>query len=232
MQVYKEHMLRKYKTNPTTLHVDATGSVVRHVRGKTVYCYAVVAEAESGTYPLGLMLSNSNSTSTITYFLTRLCEAFKTVHSLQMSQPVVVCDFSWALLHSALAAFNKTGIREYLGEAWRRLTSQNDVMQGSQPTQVLMCTAHVAHNFARILKEHVREKVVRAAYMWLLTRLMGCEQLTDIAEHFTKICTLALAHQGIDYVEESLESAELPETEATHPLPAGKTSLRTATPFG
>ena len=85
VHIYKEQMLNKYKANPTTIHIDAIGSVVRKVRGKTVFCYAIVAEDETMGYPVGMMLSNAHSTATITYFLTRLSEAFKSLHHLDLS---------------------------------------------------------------------------------------------------------------------------------------------------
>ena len=45
--IYKQHMLQKLKSKLTTIHIDATCSVVRKVGGNGTlsrYCQAVVAE--------------------------------------------------------------------------------------------------------------------------------------------------------------------------------------------
>ena len=55
VHVYKEHMLKKYRKKQTTLHLDATGSVVRNIGGKPVYCYALIAEDPVKSYPLAVI---------------------------------------------------------------------------------------------------------------------------------------------------------------------------------
>ena len=81
----------------------------------------------------------------------------------------------------------------------------------------------------------MREKVVRATYMWLLTHLMECRELADLSEQFKKVCILALSHEAVEMSEDIPHAAE-PEclgTEFTaYPIPTGKTTLRTGTPFG
>ena len=126
VHIYVEAMLRKYKKQPTALHIDATGSIVRNVNGRKVFCYAVVAAGttEHSSYPLAIMLSKSHTTATITYFLMRLFEAFKQVFNAPVFPPAVVTDFSWPLLHATLACYAQTNVRAYLQKRWSDLNSE------------------------------------------------------------------------------------------------------------
>ena len=70
--------------------------------------------------------------------------------------------------------------------------------------QLLLCTAHVSHNFARLLREHIKDKPIRTSYMWLLTRLMNCDNMDDISEQFRNLCRLALSHEPVEDIEAEL----------------------------
>ena len=108
--------------------LSGSGAAVAAGRAKQLYegsverqfffCYAVIAEDKEKSFPMSEMVSNAHSTATITYFLNRLSEAFKNITHARLMPPVVVTDFSWALIHASLAAFSQTSLNKYLKEAW------------------------------------------------------------------------------------------------------------------
>ena len=244
VHIYKEHMMKKYKECPTTLHLDSTGSVVRKVNDKTVYFYALIAENEDGnSYPLGVMLANGHTTGTITYFLTRICEAFKTLFHTPLTPPLIVTDFSWALIHASLTSFAQSNIRDHLDRIWTEVITPEDVNPVSS-TQFAMCTAHVAKNWSSLLKQHIRDKHVRKAYMWLLTKLAHCQNMTEVSKVFTDICRLAVSREPVEDIEMRVPSTseededEVNEEEAKEgedqesSVRSCKGPLRDSTPFG
>ena len=79
--IYNEATLKKYHKKPGKLHVDATGSAVRKVSKKTVYCNAVIAEDEQSgrTYPVCVALCNSHTSEDITTLLVNVRRGFRLV---------------------------------------------------------------------------------------------------------------------------------------------------------
>ena len=79
VHMYREHFLRKFSASPSTLHIDATGSITKQVGAKRPYMYAVIAECEGGSYPLAHLLAESHTVPTIAHFLAQLSRDCKLV---------------------------------------------------------------------------------------------------------------------------------------------------------
>ena len=147
-------LLNLNKRKSGVLHIDATGSVVRKVHDRDVYCYAIVVADDEGSYPLAVMLSESHTTNTINYFLGNVNEKCKILTGQELLPPAVVTDFSWALLKAGLLAFNNIDLKTYLEKAW------DSAVGGANFTFIpfAMCRAHVAKGFSVILKKTLKTK--------------------------------------------------------------------------
>ena len=231
VHIFTEELLRHFNTNTSPLHIDATGSVVRKINGKDVYCYAVVASDDEGSYPLGLMLSNSQTTVSITHFLQHLNDSYKTIIRKDMRPTAVVTDFSWALIKAGLLAFNKMGITQYLETYWRAIIKAED------PDMITftMCRAHISKGLSCMLKSHIADKKVRHSYMWLFSKMAEAETLETMEEVFQEICTLAYSPSVDNKKMEELLSEDHEEDEEVDKEDVSvkkKKKLRDSTPFG
>ena len=230
VHIMKEELLRFYHRNPSNLHLDATGSVVRRVNQKDVYCYALVAADQEGSFPLAVMISNSHTTVTISHFLQHVNAVYKRLTKKTLMPPAFITDFSWAMLNAGMLALNQTSLKDYLSECWRQVDENGAIDR----IPFFLCRAHIAKGFSNILKTHVHDKRVRQGYMWLLTKLAECDDLQTMKERFKEICQIAhnrtappesvSTHDG----EEEDDGDRIPQPAA----PSKRKTLRDTTPFG
>ena len=98
-------LLRKLQSNDLTLHLDATGSIVRKIEKfhKRILYYALVVrhpEAQISPLPLAEMLTSELTNVEITHFLSKWSYNLKKVLNKQTTISHVEVDFSWPMLHS------------------------------------------------------------------------------------------------------------------------------------
>ena len=231
VHIFTEELLRYFSKNTSAIHMDATGSVVNKVNGKDVYCYAIVASDDEGSYPLGLMLSNSQTTVSITHFIQHLNDSYKTITRKDMRPTAVVTDISWAMIKAGLLALNKMDISQYLESCWQA------TVKAESPSMITfsMCRAHIAKGWSCMLKSHIADKKVRQAYMWLFSKMAESDSLDAMEEMFKEICILAYSLSVDANKMEKLmrqydqEEEELDEREV---IIKRKKTLRDSTPFG
>ena len=230
VHIMKEELLRFYHRNPSSLHLDATGSVVRRVNQKDVYCYALVAADQEGSFPLAVMISNCHTTVTISHFLQHVNAVYKRLTKKTLMPPAFITDFSWAMLNAGMLALNQTSLKDYLSECWRQVDENGAIDR----MPFFLCRAHIAKGFSNILKTHVHDKRVRQGYMWLLTKLAECDDLQTMKERFKEICQIAHNHTAPPESvsthddEEEDDGDRIPQPAA----PSKRKTLRDATPFG
>ena len=189
VHMYREHFLKKYHSSPSTLHMDATGSVTKQV-GKRPYMYAVIAESENGSYPLA-HLAESHTVPTIMHLLTQLRRDFKLVTKIPLSPPRIVTDFSWAMLHAASEGLVKTSLHAYLKACWETTTADF-----SPPdTLISLCGAHISHRLSHDIKGKGVKKDAAGGFMWLFARMQKASSLATLDQHFGTFCVLALSKQ-------------------------------------
>ena len=98
VHMYREHFLKKYHKNRTTIHIDATGSLSKQMGSKRPYLYVIVADGGAVTgdvsYPLSHMLSESHTVPTVSNWLSRLSHHYQVVNNVPFIPPRVVIDHS------------------------------------------------------------------------------------------------------------------------------------------
>ena len=112
-------LLRKLQSNDLTLHLDATGSIVRKIEKfhKRILYYALVVrhpEAQISPLPLAEMLTSEHTNVEITHFLSKWSYNLKKDLNKQTTISHVEVDFSWPMLHSVCNCFNTQSLDLYL----------------------------------------------------------------------------------------------------------------------
>ncbi|XP_050548027.1 uncharacterized protein LOC126909632 isoform X2 [Daktulosphaira vitifoliae] len=140
-----------------TLHIDATGSLVRppNEKKETIYYYAAIVQIDKieNICPVTEMISSTHDRLTIESWLTSFKE--KIINEVGLSWPPfknVVTDFSWAFMHGISKAWNnKNNIFEYLDLCHQVLTKKN-VKFPDNDVVVSTCSNHYIKNVIKHAK--------------------------------------------------------------------------------
>ena len=232
VHMYREHFFTKFAAQPSTIHIDATGGVTKKMGNKRPLLYAVLAkEGDKTSYPMGLMLSESHSSPTISHFLGMMARDFKIATGLQFKPKRIVSDFSWAVIHAASEGILKCDLLTYLDRCWRH---QRGDCQAPE-TVLSLCCAHVSQQLSRELKKKSLSTDARHAYMWLFAKAQQATSLEELSRLFCTICKLALSPKEVTSLDLSFpvpkRHAEEDDNAELQPVKE-KFTYRTNTKFG
>ena len=193
VHMYNEHFLRKYGEKPTTLHLDATGSVTKTVGTTHPYFYSLVAEDVDGAYPVGHMLAEMHTVPAITFFLQQIAHDLKiaTYGTRKMTPPRVVTDYSWAMLHGISLTFAGMSLPAYIDCAWAAAIGEVPM-----PSIVMsLCSCHLAHDASRAPVTHIGKQKTRERQMllWLFGQMQQAKTVGELDNAFSNICRLLLS---------------------------------------
>jgi hypothetical protein len=184
------------------LYLDATGTVCQEIPGqpKRVLYYALVCKAAGATdapLPVAECLTNEHGTTNLTHFLACFVRDWKKCRS---DMPVKVeTDFSWALIHASLTAFNATNMVDYSNKAMLAMKSGQHI----QGTILHLCSAHMMHLFMEKIQRHIKERDVQP----LIAKAMGClitsQNLSEADRLFWCIAVLLGTRQNNQAVEDA-----------------------------
>ena len=200
--------------------------------GKRPFLYAVVADSPGGSYPVAYMLSEDHTVPTITHFLAHLSRSCKMVTGEPIAPPRVVCDNSWALMHSIAQGLCSTFPRDHLQACWDAVTDQKAPPQ----TFVSLCGSHISHQFSTILAEKGAAKKCRSSYQWLFAKMQMSTDLEQLSSIFRLVCQLALSTTQPELDQDAMHAqpteCAVPECESPDDGQEEGTTMRLGTPFG
>ena len=116
-------LLKHLDLNQVSIHLDATGSVVRKIdkHQKAFLYYALTIRhpnAKTSHIPLAEMLSSDHTNIEISHFLNKWLYAVKSVINKKFAPNHVEIYFSWAMIHSICQSFNHENLEGYLNICW------------------------------------------------------------------------------------------------------------------
>lgn len=183
-----------------TLHVDATGGVFKQpVGSKLSLLYLVIAKREDGiTWPLAEMINDRGTVTEIAHFLSCIKDNVKVAGRIA---DIVCTDFSYALIHATVNAFNFESIDDYIERCYNLFTG-NRVTYPSSKVYVFICTAHLVNAFKRNLRKKVvtNQRRVLDLAQYALARLQEAGMLEEISE-LTKVIVRTFGAQNISTEE-------------------------------
>ena len=148
------------KCNPIW-HLDSTGNVLQSINGqKSSYLYSIVSHdpINKKNIPIFEWISTSHTQTTISSYLFLIkeqCLLYKKLAGKKVLfpfAPIIVTDFSFALINSILKIFNNCSMEEYLQKTF------DIIIKKSTPpsffkTMIYLCSTHFLHNFIKKTKK-------------------------------------------------------------------------------
>jgi hypothetical protein len=133
-----------------------------------VLYYILVTKPDSDDAPLPVAecLTNDHTTLNLCHFLKTFLRDYRRAGESDVLEKVEM-DFSWALIHASMEAFNiRTDISSYMEKAMAAISGQKKF----DSTVIHLCSAHVMHLFMKKIVKGFRDKEIQA----LLAKAMRC----------------------------------------------------------
>jgi hypothetical protein len=127
--------------------IDATGGILKRIVGqKKVLLYSIVMDDKSNKFvcPLADFFSPGHDMKTISSYFQIIrdsLEKFISKRSFQCA-PLIVTDFSWALINAVLRTFNKTSFEAYINWCSNILIEHKIFKIHFLPTIIFLCYSH------------------------------------------------------------------------------------------
>lgn len=146
------------KFNPVWF-LDATGSIHCHVLGqKKPLLYSIVAHDTTANLivPLAEFVTTSHNAESISTYLTHTKKTYEKYVGDKAFQlaPIVVTDFSWALINGVLEAFNNCDIGQYLEWCHKVVfcKKKDESLLRYMRVRLMLCSTHYLYSLSRKLK--------------------------------------------------------------------------------
>lgn len=199
--VYKEYCrLFKYYI---TVCIDSTGSlalplqIAENIKSPHIFLYEIVINFLGVTLSVGQLLSASQTTNKILFFLNEW------LTSVDIKPKEVVCDYSRALLGAISRSFNHLSIKEYIQDCFYVLQKQNDKIMND----ISFIRIDVAHLVAIFCKQKYfasRTQAVKDFLIRCVALMISCDEL----EKFREILLLTLRISVHQYGGQMLNSTD------------------------
>ena len=201
LNILAEHLK---KPSPVTLYLDATGSVVQKIpdQNKKVLYYALVLPGmgkDSPPLPVTELVSNSHSVPAISHWLMEFKRKLSNQTKKQIAQ--VETDHSWAMINSALIAFNKENVSVYLDRAYEIGMGQNKEIPTF--TVLHLCSAHILKAVLQTLVKQTTEKGIKEYALYTFAYLLNCTSMKMAVEVFYHMCVLFDSEEDTEVVNQS-----------------------------
>ncbi len=149
---------------PVSLYLDATGGVVSKIadQPKQILYYSLTLPGrgwDAPPLPICEMLSNEHSVPPITYWLMQFTLHLSKYTQMHIHQ--VETDYSWALMQSALLAFNREHITSYLEQAFDICTGKKTQDDMKLYTVLHMCSAHILKAVRQAISKQTDDQGLR-----------------------------------------------------------------------
>ncbi|CAL8129464.1 unnamed protein product [Orchesella dallaii] len=203
----KLHKDQISKGNLTTVHIDATGGVCSNRTSKQILLYVAHAVTDvNGTkisYPLAECLTECQSQLSVSRFLenTRLDMKKLGYHVRMPFANIVVCDFSYAMLHGISRGVNDETLVVYIKRSYKFLSEREN--WDASKSVIFICAAHLVKAFQRNLyrklnKSAANKKIVELG-LFGIARLQESSSLNELS----KTSRIIVRTFGLKHIYES-----------------------------
>lgn len=188
---------------PITIHVDATGSIIRAPEGveKRIYFYVLSValplfeEKTKILFPLLEMISSAHDAFTIETWLAKFKNEFIRQVGSWTAAAHFVTDFSFAILNAASSALNREdlieGINRTYDELLRKQRANETITEGTvtDKTQLFICCNHFMKISAQDDDAHFppsqSSTVVRTFLKETLAMMFNMTELDELANVYS-----------------------------------------------
>lgn len=195
--MYSERQIRSLHSIPPHHRIcqtDATGGLVhipqRVRKFNQILNYFIIvknlANIKAPALPVAEKVSSSHNTNAIEELFNKFIFDYKSVYpNEKLIFRLFQSDFSWAIMHAALRAFNSETMEAY---SIRVFELANEKTSIDHPTKLWLssCTSHTMGRFTRSLKKKVKfvDKEQREFAICCFTLLIDCLELASATSIF------------------------------------------------
>lgn len=156
-QVILANQLMRLDNTANVWHLDATGSVIRWEKDSPpVYYYALVQAMNQKGMPALPLLEFLSNRHSIAQLETAFNFWWSPIKKFCLKPHFIVVDFSWALIHSALAIFANETIDSHLKRLWLRFFPG----ESDDNFSIRICASHFIKSVQRrISRQNVPSQV-------------------------------------------------------------------------
>jgi len=212
----EEQLMVLNKLKPITLHVGATGTVIRPTtlkkkQEKRLLYYAAVIKANKHMMPVAEFIITDQSTKAISNWLYAF-KLFATERGFDLSDLIanVTSDFSTAIIKSLVQAFNECkDVIDYLDQCYDYLYV-NKSMKSKIILNLFCC--HLVKNISDdVFKYYVavgktnKNKDFARIIVGFITPAFNLKIVNDLDKWFTALCTVILSPYQNGDVQKSID---------------------------
>ena len=146
-------MLQIVSQNYPIWYFDATGSVHKQIKSQPKpFFYSLVFHDQKtkSIIPLAEFVTTDRSSSNISKYLAHIFNLIDNHAGINCKRvaPIIVTDFSWALIYSVLKEFNSSTIINYLNWCFQILVyyQNNQNISNLFRTRIYLCSTHFLKN--------------------------------------------------------------------------------------
>lgn len=175
------------KSGSLILHLDATAGLIRRAEylKRQLYLLSAVVDSPMTELPpisISDCVTEESRVEDVEFWLRKLrCDVsrLQNVHFADESSTpaVVVTDFSWALIHAALAVFADANIIQYLNTMFQR--SMGCPQTAASPCIIFSCSSHFIARSARNLSKLVSCIETRELLLRSMAALISASNLKE-----------------------------------------------------
>lgn len=189
------------KQNPVW-YLDATGNIHKNVnsQNRLLFYTAVMHDiVNKQIIPFFDFISSSHTVFSITKYLNCAKNILSKITTLNLIAPVIVCDFSWPLINSALLSFNNCTMNYYLKYTFSLLYKDNSnakVIEMNNDnsfkncnTYLYLCSTHFLKSMIKKSKYYERkiEKTVINTFIFAFSLIQNSITVDQIENYMINV---------------------------------------------
>ena len=157
------NVLRAIKNTSITVHLDATGSVIRRIEDsqQKVFYYALTVQHptySTSPVPLAEMISSGHTSAEISYFLHKWSLDTKKTLGSEINIGQIELDYSWALIYNVSNVFLKCDIDSYLDICRNKLKMNPSDKNPELKVIIHLCSTHLLHGIGFYIRPLLMRK--------------------------------------------------------------------------
>jgi len=229
--------------NNAVWYVDATSNIHRKVQGqKRIFLYTIAAHdaLKKTIVNVADFITTSHTSSNLTKYFADIFNVFEKTKVI--IAPVIVIDFSWALLISLMKSTNNCEPLHYLLWTYDMLVNKRDdiyLNQHHMKTRIVLCSVHFFKNVVKKtklkLKNSKNEKKleIQKIFLFAFTLLLNSVSIEEFENHLSNIFCVFISfkmNQAVLYslksLQDDVKSKKLNSTDISDSETADEIELR------
>lgn len=198
IQIYIEACKRK---NDCTVHIDATGSIMRNIPGQKRPLYYCLLLSEETSLPVCDFITTRHTSEAIQSRLLTFNHYVSIVNNNKLVKPTfIVTDMPYALINACVRSFNDESLSRFLHRCYRYLMIRSTLDVISNTTFIVICYSHMIKTVLRRLTVVEPSLYKRKLVLLLFTALTKTRCLATASAMYDNIHVALCSRRNVNAV--------------------------------